>query len=1605
MPAALPADAFKAPVEEPTTDFTAAVSEADVADELKFDLPEETEPLAAAATTAPLADELEDITAAPIPPMPDFSDIEADTIDFAAEPALPESTEDAFAVDESADEIAPLDLETAEAEAAQALDFDLGAEVPPVVEEEPLVEEPLAEEPLPEAPIGEGEAPAEPEPSRSSDVAAEVIEATEATPESAQVLDEVAEAAPSEVVSAEEDDASRATAEAPTPTEEVSLTDSTFGRAVEEFVGESTTGPIVEDRAPEAPEAPEGPAELEQRGKAPAESVVPRGGFVSRFGPGASQLDLEPIGEEEPLHVTDEQEEPATAAPEAEVEEPTTEQPPTPEPIDINGPLDVEAIEAAQEAERAAAADAEHEETAPQPVDDVIEIEPVEAPPDALLTQQQDEVVAEPQVEPADAVGEAPAAPREKLFDLEPIETPASRATPEPLVEPEPLEAVHDDTIEVEPVEAQEHIELEPLDQPLAIEDEIKLTQTPQAAAAPTPTPVDELPEAFELEPEAIEVEPVETPQAPIAKSQAPAETHEPFEIEAEAVEVEPEPFEPPAEPPVASRHAGEPALEPIDLDALALESLGDASAGAAAGGPTAELPEIPEIEPIEVEAEPEPVAEAPKPAAAPVTPTPPPPARSTPPPAAAARTTPPPSGIRPPSPQPPPQPQAPIPTPMGDAFSWGANAEHFLGGQPLQLTPTIPPTRPPPQQQPSQQQQRPPSAPSPFAGATPSTQRPADAAPRRPMPTPVPQQPRQQPPPPQQRGGKKPPTPVATGFDGLALGADGGTSAGDVFTQKPISLTGGFDPGLVSDVFAGRRRATGGGGAQQPPVVPPTGGTTPAAGDGAGAGATPTPQPRARRATKAEPMGDAWTPNEKPIDAMAGNGDEVAPASQRGIEKAAAAAAPEPEAAPIPPRKKRRWFGLRLILWILLLPAMAGAAWGIWNYLPLHSVVTGVMKFANVGALPQLQRKALEQQQAEIVKSPAVRVDARTKLVSVGGKGSKPVSPGFIGDDVSYLRTVTDAKFEPDTGSLVVRYVGAGTPEDRLRMLALLQAVYSVNGKNVQDAQRLTQNIEDLTTAVAESERRMADLQKQIDDLTAKAQDKPTAADRTALEADAGRLESAYNAAVANVTKLTAELKALREGVATATTQPTALAPDDQLAKLQGELDQLNTKVGAIQDGRGEKAKAARSQLDTALESFNKQLVEAQAAVKDNPQLLAYLTDAHKLLDSTKQLTDQLIKRQQDQYAQLSELKARLNEKMLARRAEVWKKDPELVKLMDEKDIKTRQYNAAVGQNMSKEAAEIKTDLDYLDSSIRARQTVVADDSFYADAIDQLQKIIDTTQKGLEDDRKSTMQQLDEMQAMLARSQPSLDSLTPQQKELATKMEKSLADVSQARKQYTDAADAANKAADEEIRNLQQNASELASKVAQRTQQIAQAASGQIAAPAPAAPAVDPAKAIEQKSAEFAAAEKTRAEAEGAFFAANKKLVDLRNRMDQARQAGELRDKLLATKTGLDQELVNRRNALDEKKEQAKLIAYPAAAPTATDISLIDHGDQRPAYILGACGALFGLCVVVELLGRTGGTVVDDRASESSDYSFESYEPDLAEQSPPPRGATAVEV
>jgi predicted nucleic acid-binding Zn-ribbon protein len=281
------------------------------------------------------------------------------------------------------------------------------------------------------------------------------------------------------------------------------------------------------------------------------------------------------------------------------------------------------------------------------------------------------------------------------------------------------------------------------------------------------------------------------------------------------------------------------------------------------------------------------------------------------------------------PGPIPPPavspdQGQAPAPAaPGGDAASWGANQDHFFGGMPLKLGPGS-------QSRPSRAQPAKTSAePVAPAARAPSAPQPARPAPPKPQPRKPGEAPTRIPPRPVPRTG---PTTTAnpfadgkrrainagdrqvrTAFDGLAYSP---VRQADVFgqAQVPGSLTAGFDPSLMNDVFGGaaiRRGLMTPTGAS--PVVPPTG------------------QPA--RPGEESPQGASRGPNPKRMPATI----------------------PEPA----PRAKKRRWFGLLGLLMLAILGCVAATA-GIYSQIPAGSSVSGTLHFANMDSVTRQERKSI---------------------------------------------------------------------------------------------------------------------------------------------------------------------------------------------------------------------------------------------------------------------------------------------------------------------------------------------------------------------------------------------------------------------------------------------------------------------------------------------------------------------------------------------------------------------------------------------------------------------------------------------------------------------
>ena len=942
-----------------------------------------------------------------------------------------------------------------------------------------------------------------------------------------------------------------------------------------------------------------------------------------------------------------------------------------------------------------------------------------------------------------------------------------------------------------------------------------------------------------------------------------------------------------------------------------------------------------------EPEPEPQPVAQAPQPTVEEREPEPEPLSRD-------EALSPP---LSPPPPPPPPAPKRPAPPPPSRApapMVWGPNQEHFLGGMPLKLNK---PTKPVGPGQAAARQG------SPFMPAPPPRATRPNARTRSPFDVAPPDVPATD------LGASIPPFAgksakagqVTTGFDGLAMPPVRET---DVFSQMaPGAFAAGLAGGSDDDIFSRGARVPGRQPPQQQQQQQQRGVEQP----------PPQPQKPADDAPVTAPLSG---PVDVPSPADAVWADDPAHAIPDPEDESQTVGAgrgnrplPTPPAfpSPQPVKRKRRWFGIRFLLIVMVLLSLA-AVGGIYALVKEQTTVVGRLRFANFPS-KAIERDQLLKEQQKLVADHTVR-DAARRLFEQQHPG---LAPGFLADPIAYELSARKAEWASgQSGALAFPYNGRDQQGDRQRVAAVLLALYDANGKNVGEAGTLRTTVAGLNAARDKSQRRVTELKEQIDRLNVTAMEMPERKRVEEVTAEAARLEKEHAAAARHLRDANLDLERMRQNMP-GNPQPagTAQAPvvDPELAKLQEELTATNQKVAAAKAARAKNADEARVALDAALASFEKQIAGAQGLANDNPELSAYVAAAGKLQTETRELTDGLIRRQQEQQRRLVEMKTRLAEKLESRRADVYKRDPELKKLGDELAIVQRQHSAAESAGMKKEADDLKAQVDLLSQMIKARQTLVGDDQFYADAINQLQKLIDDQQRSLEGDRKHTEAQLERMQSAFAKSQPAVEKMPEAQRELAASLSKQLEDINGARRKYNTAADAVAAAGDEEMKKAEAAAAALTAKIEARRKDL----TAQAEKAATAEQEQTRLAALKTRESEFAAAQTAEADASAALAAAQKSLRELQSTEAEAREAGEKRDALQTERVSAQKELEAQLRQLELKQSEAGRTAEPIP-PADSDVDMKVH-DPRPTFALASVGGIVAVFVVLILLTSNGGS------------------------------------
>ncbi|MGH7214454.1 MAG: hypothetical protein ACREIT_06800, partial [Tepidisphaeraceae bacterium] len=366
------------------------------------------------------------------------------------------------------------------------------------------------------------------------------------------------------------------------------------------------------------------------------------------------------------------------------------------------------------------------------------------------------------------------------------------------------------------------------------------------------------------------------------------------------------------------------------------------------------------------------------------------------------------------------------------------------------------------------------------------------------------------------------------------------------------------------------------------------------------------------------------------------------------------------------------------VVLLLLMLACMGAAAYGVWKLLPPQLTIEGTLQFKNLDALGEgAQRKFIESQRQLLTGD-----NEKIRRFAMAALKARPqhagISPGFLEDTVEFFRSVNPVEFPAARKNIMlVKAFGTDKRADAARMEALLAALYKANGEAVVDTGELRAVIAGTEDAIRRLEASLDALRGESNKARVTAAVTRASADTLArLKEEADRLEEQWMSATSARQALEVELDRLSQA-APADSAPNNAAPapeeDDQLKVMTQELSRVNARLTEIKSVTDEQATAARKKLDESIDQFQKQIATAGDTMKDNPELAAYVESARKLQEATRQLTGELIHRQQEQYAKLNEYKRRWADSAEALRNAAWEKDDELKQLNDELAIAQR--------------------------------------------------------------------------------------------------------------------------------------------------------------------------------------------------------------------------------------------------------------------------------------------------------------------------------------------
>lgn len=637
----------------------------------------------------------------------------------------------------------------------------------------------------------------------------------------------------------------------------------------------------------------------------------------------------------------------------------------------------------------------------------------------------------------------------------------------------------------------------------------------------------------------------------------------------------------------------------------------------------------------------------------------------------------------------------------------------------------------------------------------------------------------------------------------------------------------------------------------------------------------------------------------------------------------------------------------------VATVPLAVGGVFAVYHFVQPYAMIDAKITYAGLDRLGIEDASTFRGKQNEALQSEQIRQKAIELLPA-------EATYGFLRDGQSLQKTLDpdpSIRWPADeSGVMRLRIKSFDKAGDMGRMRALAQALIVSGGADKVQADLDAANAQ-IRSDTASSERK----KRQLDDVNATLQDlqqagnsRPGLDEIARLQNDRKKADDTLTSIKSTRQELEASVQVLQrpESVSLAPqTQVDVAQSDAALADLSQQLAQVQKQSETDKADAAGRSAAARTALDNSIAQFQNDLKGAQQ-LKQSPELAAYVDAANRIFLQTRELTEDLIRRQENYRTRLTELRARLAEKNEANTKDRIAKDEELKKLNDRLAIETRQLNAATAEGDTINAKKNELDIQLVKSLIGAREDLAKNDPVYNEAAEQLQAIIDQTEQTILDDRKHIDEKLTSVQADFARSAPAVEKLPDEQKVLKDSIEQKLADVNDKRKAYDAAADQAQAAQVKIEQDQKDKATALQLQIAARKQEVLDVAQAKASH--------DTEAARQQK---LAATQDQLAQVRLKEQAAQQQLDAAGAAIDSAEKQRKafvdsdlLRNEKQDQKQTLERDLKQIQSRLAERQAEVARLIVPDPK---IEMQSYDSPDNRPIYAAGVGSGIFVLMML----------------------------------------------